>query len=247
MTSIKILQYNMDAMQRGIDYLRTAAKDADVFLLQRVPMEAKKEIENVLDCRLFLLESTPGVGNLCVAMGKNHIGHPFSKMKSVILPSYEKVIEIGKNNKSQGCTALRAQLDNVNIITFLPCYPQDNNDNNDNNSILINDLDRRSDIEFLLNLYKDRPTIIAGDFHTIPGSPQDETTKHLLDKYGFKSHLDEYDTWYVPDHIPSNLDKLVSNIDVDISDVVVYNENINNSMRGHLAISYRLEYNIEED
>ena len=47
MPSIRVLQYNMDAMQRGIDYLRTAAKDADVFLLQRVPMEAKKEIETL--------------------------------------------------------------------------------------------------------------------------------------------------------------------------------------------------------
>ena len=73
MPSIKLLQYNMDAMQRGIDYLRTAAKDADVFLLQRVPMEAKKEIENVLDCRLFLLESTPGRRQFMCCNGKKII------------------------------------------------------------------------------------------------------------------------------------------------------------------------------
>ena len=46
---------------------------------------------------------------------------------------------------------------------------------------------------------------------------------------------------------PSNLDKLVSNIDVDISDVIVYNKNIDRSIQGHLAISYMLEYNVEED
>ena len=244
MYSIKILQYNMDAMARGIDYFAAAGKDTDIFLVQRVPMEKKKEIDNVINCRLFLLESTPGVGNLCVAMGKNHVGHPFSKMKSVLLPSYDKVIANGENNKSQGCTALRAQFDNVNIITFLPCYPQDNNDNN---SALINDLDRRTDIEFLLNLYKDRPTIIAGDFHTSPGSPEDKTTEFLLQKYNYKSYLDEYNTYIKPNQSPFNLDKLISNIDVDISDVIVYNENINNNMRGHLAISYRLKYNIEED
>ena len=244
MPSIRVLQYNMDGMKWGIEYLRNAAKDVDVFLLQRVPMEAKKEIESIIGCRLFFLESTPGVGNLCVAMGKNHSGHPFSKMKSITLPSYEKVVKIGENHKSQGCTALRAQLDGVNIITFLPCYPQDTSDVN---STLINDLDRKTDIEFLLNLYKDRPTIIAGDFHTIPGSPQDETTSFILQKYNYESHLDEYNTWFAPDKSPSNLDKLVSNIDVDISDVIVYNKNIDRSIQGHLAISYMLEYNVEED
>ena len=243
MPRIRVLQYNMDGMQWGIEYFRNAAKDVDVFLLQRVPMEAKKEIESIIGCRLFLLESTPSSGNLCVAMGKNHSGHPFSKMKSITLPSINKVTEIGKKHKSQGCTALRAQLDGVNIITFLPCYPHDGSDG----SIGITDLERKTDIEFLLNLYKDRPTIIAGDFHTSPGSPQDKTTEFLLEKYNYKSHLDEYNTYIKPEQNPFNLDKLVSNIDVDISDVIVYNKNIDRSIQGHLAISYRLEYNIEED
>ena len=234
----------MDNLRWGLDYFRNAAKDADVFLLQRVPMEAKKDIESIIDCRLFFLESTPGVGNLCIAMGKKRVGNPFSKMKSITLPSYEKVVKIGGNDKAQGCTALRAQLDGINIITFLPCYSQDNSDIN---SIRMNDLDRKTDIEFLLNLYKDRPTIIAGDFHTISGSLQDETTSFILQKYNYKSYLDEYDTWFEPDHVPSNLDKLVSNIDVDISDVIVYNRNIDRSIQGHLAITYRLEYNIEKD
>ena len=226
----------MDGMKWGIDYFRNAAKNADVFLLQRVPMEAKKDIESIIGCRLFFLESTPGVGNLCVAMGKNHTNQPFSKMKSITLPSYEKVVEISET--SQGCTALRAQFKGANIITFLPCYPQDNS------PITINDLDRKSDIEFLLNLYKDRPTIIAGDFHT---SPHDKTTEFLLHKYDFKSYLDEYNTYVKPNKSPFNLDKLVSNIDIDISDVIVYDKDIDNSMRGHLAISYSLEYNVEED
>jgi hypothetical protein len=241
MPSIRILQYNMDNLQWGLDYFCNAAKDADVFLLQRVPMEAKKDIESIIDCRLFFLESTPGVGNLCVAMGKKRVGNPFSKMKSITLPSYEKVVKIGGNDKAQGCTALRAQLGGINIITFLPCYSQDNSDIN---SIHVNDLDRKSDIEFLLNLYKDRPTIIAGDFHT---SPHDKTTEFLLHKYDFKSYLDEYNTYIKPNKSPFNLDKLVSNIDVDISDVIVYDKDIDNSMQGHLAISYRLEYNVEED
>lgn len=243
MAKLRVLQYNMDGLRWGMDYFRNAAKDADVFLLQRVPKEHKKEIESIIGARSFMLESTPEVGNLCVAMAKTTTGESFTKMKSVPLPSYEKVVAVGANNKFQGCSALRAKLDGVNIITFLPCYPQDDSDS----PTAITDLDRRADIQFLLNLYKDRPTIIAGDFHTIPGSPQDENTAYLLEKFKFKSYLDEYNTWHKPDHISSNLDKLVSNIDIDISDAIVYNENIDKNIQGHLAISYTLEYNIEED
>lgn len=233
----------MDGLRRGMDYFRNAAKDADVFLLQRVPKEHKKEIESIIGARSFMLESTPEVGNLCLAIAKTKNGHSFSNIKSVPLPSYDKVMKFGEDDKFQGCTALRARLDGANIITFLPCYEQDNNES----PYAIHDSDRKSDIQFLLNLYKDRPTIIAGDFHTVPGDRRDFGTTHILQQYNFKSYLDEYNTWHIPDHQNTNLDKLISNIDIDITDVIVYNKNIDTSIKGHLAISYTLEYDIEED
>ena len=140
----------MDGLRRGMDYFRNAAKDADVFLLQRVPKEHKKEIESIIGARSFMLESTPEVGNLCLTMAKTKNGHALTHMKAVPLPSYEKVMKVGADDNFQGCTALRARLDGANIITFLPCYEQ----NNAEDKYSINDLDRRADIQFLLNLYK---------------------------------------------------------------------------------------------
>ena len=82
-------------------------------------------------------------------------------------------------------------------------------------------------------------------WHEAEGVVEEDT---LIEKYGFVSHLDEYNTWHVPGEEQKNLDKMLTNFDVDIGDVIVYDEKIKNkNIQGHIAISYTLTYDLKED
>ena len=237
MYSIRILQYNCDNLRWGWDYLEKVIKNIDIVLLQRFPKDKKSDLERELGGRSFMVESTPGVGELCVAIGKSNSAPIFSDTESITLPSVHHVIVA--DDPFQGCTALKTVVNGVNLISMLPCYQQ----YGDEYPIL--ELERTGDIEHVLSQFKDTPTIIAGDFHKHPDC---DTTNKIIEKYGFKSHLDEYNTWHMPDKDPSNLDKMISNFELDISDVIVYDEGIRTkNIQGHIAIGYTVSFDKIED
>jgi len=237
MHSLRILQYNTDNLRWGWEYLESVVKDSDIFLLQRFPKDKKSDLEDLLDGRTFMVESTPTVGDLCVVIGKSRRVSSFYGTESIPLPSAQHVMING--DAFQGCTALKTSTSGVNIVSALPCYSQSGGE------FPISEMDRKTDIEHLLKECSDKPTIIAGDFHKHPDC---ESTNTLIEKYGFVSHLDEYNTWHVPGEEQKNLDKLITNFDVDISDVIVYDDKIKNKkIQGHIAISYTLTYDLKED
>ena len=52
----------------------------------------------------------------------------------------------------------------------------------------------------------------------------------------------------MPGEDPSNLDKMISNFELDISDVIVYDEGIRTkNIQGHIAIGYTVSFDKIED
>ena len=62
----------------------------------------------------------------------------------------------------------------------------------------------------------------------------------MLKEYGFTSHLDNYDTFKSREGM-MNLDRLISNFAIDISDIIVHNTDIDIE-QGHFPISYTLNW-----
>ena len=84
-------------------------------------------------------------------------------------------------------------------------------------------------------MFKDKPTIIMGDFHV---DPTVGTINEVITLNGFKSHLDKHKTFrkHGTDEF-FNLDKCISNIDISLSDIKV--DDVEDSV-GHMAITYTL-------
>lgn len=227
MTKLKVLQCNTDNLRHGWEYLSPKVTSVDLLFLQRFPKEKRPELCDAIDGRVFMVQCCPP-HDLCLAIGRSRHAPSFSSTETIVLPSAAHVMNM--DDSFQGCTALKTSMGVTNVISFMPCYPISGVE------YPITDTDRITDIAFLLEKFKDEPTIIAGDFHV---DNTCETTNELLSKYGFKSYLDEYETFYTGNDNYINLDKLVSNIDISISDVNVHKVSTD---RGHFAISYELEF-----
>lgn len=227
MTSLKILQYNTDNLRHGWEYFENVLKNCDIAVLQRFPRNKKAALYDIMDnCRSYMVESCPPHG-LCLAIARNNNSPKFGGIESVTLPSAQHVIAIG--DPWQGCTALKTVIYGVNIVSFLPCYETNGNEYD------ISFGDTKTDIKFLLEKFKDEPTIIIGDFHV---EPTVDSINSIIESNGFKSYLDKYNTFRkqgTDDFF--NLDKVVSNTDIDITGVQVHDvpEGI-----GHMAITYNL-------
>ena len=120
----------------------------------------------------------------------------------------------------------------MNIISFLPCYQTEGEE------FPISFSQTRQDIKFLLEKFKDKPTIIMGDFHC---PPKTDTIDDIIERNGFKSYLDKYPTFRkVGTDQFFNLDKCISNTDISLSDVKVHD--VADGV-GHMAITYTLNIN----
>ena len=227
MTSLKILQYNTDNLRHGWDYFKNNLDKADLAVLQRFPRSRKGELMSLMtDCRAYMVESCPPL-DLCLAIARNKNCSSFSSVESVTLPSAQHVMALG--DMMQGCTALKVLIGGVNIVSFLPCYQTFGTEFD------ISVGDTKSDIKFLLEKFKDEPTVIMGDFHS---DPKEDNINSVLKINGFKSYLDKYNTFRK--HGTGeffNLDKCISNIDISLSDVKV--DDVTDSV-GHMAITYTL-------
>lgn len=230
MTSLKILQYNTDDLRHGWDYFKKNLDKADLAVLQRFPRKQKGELMSLMtECRAYMVESCPPE-DLCLAIARNRHCSSFSGVESITLPSAQHVMALG--DKFQGCTALKVVIAGVNIISFLPCYQTSGTEFD------ISFGDTKMDIKFLLEKFKDEPTIIMGDFHV---SPDVSVINEVIASNGFKSYLDRYNTFrkHGTDEF-FNLDKCISNIDISLSDVKV--DDVEDSF-GHMAITYTLTVN----
>ena len=225
MKTLRILQCNTDNLRHGWDYLDKLLNTSDIALLQRFPRDMNPKLcDSMTGGRTILISSLPPSGNLCIAIARRRSSSSFTGTEEISLPSKQHVIAEG--DEWQGCMALRATISNIDYISFLPCYPTVG-------EFPITDDVRLKDIEFILEKSKNTPTIIAGDFHV---DEKCEKTNALIKKYGFKSYLDNHATFTQGDR-DFNLDKLISNVDISIENVIVYKEDVE---RGHHAIMYDL-------
>jgi len=227
--TIRILQCNTDNLRYGVDYITKLLPKADLLFLQRFPKEYKEKLTEASGHRVFMLESCPK-GNLCLAIAKTTGLITFMDTEAIVLPSHDAVLE--SKDEWQGCTALRTVINGVNFINFLPAYEFKNK----NDECKISDFYRKSDIDFLLKKFKDEPTVIIGDFHVKPNA---DSTNALLQKFGFTSFIDDAKSFKpCKDKETFNLDKFISNIDITVDNVEVYDTVY--TERGHYAISYNL-------
>ena len=227
--TIRILQCNTDNLRYGVDYITKLLPKVDLLFLQRYPKEHKETLTAASGHRVFMLESCPD-GNLCLAIGKTTGLISFTDTEAIILPSHEAVSE--SNDEWQGCTALMTIINGVNFINFLLAYELKDNNNNCKLSAYY----RKSDIEFILRKYKDTPTVVIGDFHVKPNA---DGTNTILQKFGFNSFIDDAKSFKAcKDKELINLDKCVSNIDITVDEIKVY-DNVYTE-RGHYAITYNL-------
>jgi hypothetical protein len=229
MTSLKILQYNTDNLRHGWEYFKRNVEKADIAVLQRFPKNKKSALMEIMSgCRSYMVESCPPL-EMGLAIARNRHAPAFSGVESITLPSAQHVMAIG--DSWQGCTALKTVISGVNIISFLPCYKTEGNE------FPLSEGDTKIDVRFLLDKFKDTPTIIMGDFHV---SPQCEWLTLTLETYNFKSYLDKYKTFRGHDgETYFNLDKCISNIDIELTDVRV--DDVQDAP-GHQAITYTLSY-----
>lgn len=227
--TIRILQCNTDNLRYGVDYITKLLPKADLLFLQRFPKEYKEKLTEASGHRVFMLESCPK-GNLCLAIAKTTGLITFIDTEAIVLPSHDAVLE--SKDEWQGCTALRTVINGVNFINFLPAYEL----KNENGECAISDFYRKSDIDFLLKKFKDEPTVIIGDFHVKPNA---DSTNALLQKFEFTSFIDDAKSFKpCKDKETFNLDKCISNIDITVDNVEVYDTVY--TERGHYAISYNL-------
>lgn len=226
MTSLKILQYNTDNLRHGWDYFTKNLEKSDVAVLQRFPKDKKAALMELMSgCRAYMVESCPPL-NMGLAIARNRHAPTFSGVESITLPSAQHVMALG--DSWQGCTALKTVISGVNIVSFLPCYPTVGTE------FPLQEQDTKSDVRFLLEKFKDVPTIIMGDFHNDPGC---QWINHTLDTYKFKSYLDKFKT-FKTDETYINLDKCISNVKIELKNVMV-DDSVDDI--GHRAITYTLD------
>lgn len=230
MNSLKILQYNTDDLRHGWDYFKKQVENVDLALLQRFPRNKKGELMNLMDgCRSYMVESCPPE-DLCLSIARNSNCSSFGGVESITLPSAQHVMALG--DKFQGCTALKVVINNVNFISFLPCYQSSGGE------FPISFIETKTDIKFLLDMFKDKPTVIVGDFHV---DPSVYVITDMIASFGFTSHLDNYKTFRKQGTDEFfNLDKCISNIDISLSDINVADVP---TSHGHMAITYTLKIN----
>ena len=170
MTSYKFLQYNTDALRLGWDTLEKASSGVDFLLLQRFPKEKQKELCNIIG-KAFLTESINPDG-WCLAIGRADGLSSVGCIETIQLPSTQLIQAIG--DPWQGCSALKGIYNGINLVSFLPCFPENVGE------YPVTKADNENDIESLLSTLADTPSIIAGDFHF---SPSDKNINDLLEKY----------------------------------------------------------------
>ena len=234
MTSYKFLQYNTDALRLGWDTLEKASSGVDFLLLQRFPKEKQKELCNIIG-KAFLTESINPDG-WCLAIGRADGLSSVGCIETIQLPSTQLIQAVG--DPWQGCSALKGIYNGINLVSFLPCFPENVGE------YPVTKADNENDIESLLSTLADTPSIIAGDFHF---SPSDKNINDLLEKYGFKSYLDGHKTFKNPSGHMINLDKLVSNFEIEVSDIVVHTENMDKIAQGHFPITYTISWNLNNE
>lgn len=234
MTSYKFLQYNTDALRLGWDTLEKASSGVDFLLLQRFPKEKQKELCNITG-KAFLTESINPDG-WCLAIGRADGLSSVGCIETIQLPSTQLIQAVG--DPWQGCSALKGIYNGINLVSFLPCFPENVGE------YPVTKADNENDIESLLSTLADTPSIIAGDFHF---SPSDKNINDLLEKYGFKSYLDGHKTFKNPSGHMINLDKLVSNFEIEVSDIVVHTENMDKIAQGHFPITYTISWNLNNE
>lgn len=227
--SLRILQCNTDNLRYGIEYITKLLPKVDLILLQRFPKEYKEALTKASGHRVFMLESCPE-GNLCLAIAKTTGLITFIDTEAIVLPSHNTVVE--SNDEWQGCTALKTVINGINFINFLPAYEV----KDENNHCTVSDFHRKSDIDFILKEYKDKPTVIIGDFHVKPNA---DATNNTFQKYGFESFIDDAKSFKpCKDKDAFNLDKCISNIDIKVDNIEVYSTVY--TERGHYAVTYDL-------
>ena len=233
MKPLRILQCNTDNLRHGWKYLENLLQTSDIAILQRYPKDMNPELCDSMESgRAVMANTMPPVGKLAVAIARRKGVTPFIGAEEIKLPSFQHVIAEG--NDWLGCVALRVKHNDINIISFLPCYPTVG-------EFPVTDDERLKDIEFILNLYKDEPTIIAGDFHV---DEKCKKTNELLKKYDFTSYLDKHKTFTQPSGELINLDKLVSNINMKVSNIETHVKKFDGDIKqGHHAITYEIEIN----
>ena len=227
MTSLKILQYNTDNLRHGWEYFTEHLAKADIAVLQRFPKQKKPILVELMSgCRAYMVESCPPL-DLGLVIARNRHAPSFSGVESITLPNAQHVMAVG--DAWQGCTALKTVVSGVNIVSFLPCYQTEGDE------YPISFSQTRQDIKFLLEKFKDEPTVIMGDFHCPPNTAM---VDDIIENNGFKSYLDKYATFRkVGTDQFFNLDKCISNTDISLSDVKVHD--VEDGV-GHMAITYTL-------
>ena len=230
MTSYKFLQYNTDGLRLGWDVLEKLASDSDFLLLQRFPKDKQKELCEITG-KVFTAESVSADSFglvLARAEGLSSIG----SVETMYLPSRQLVQAIG--DKWQGCTALKGTYNSqVTLVSVLPCFPANVGE------YPVTMEDSLKDIDYLLSNLKDSKTIIAGDLHW---TPEISEVNRLIEKHGFKSYLDGHKTFKNGSGQYINLDKLIANFDIDISDVKVYTDD--SITQGHFPITYTVSWDL---
>ena len=135
-------------------------------------------------------------------------------------------------DRFQGCTALKVVLGSVNVISFLPCYQTEGGE------FPISFAETKADVKYLLEMFKDEPTVIIGDFHADPNC---NMINDVIKINGFKSYLDKHNTFRKSGTDEFfNLDKCISNIDITLSGISV--DDVSDG-HGHMAITYTLHIN----
>ena len=228
MISYKFLQYNTDNLRLGWSILEKLAGSSDFLLLQRFPKDKQKELCNITG-KAFLTESVMHK-NMSLAIGRAEGLSSVGGVETINLPSSQLVQAVG--NEWQGCTALRGMYNNIRLVSVLPCFPEPMGE------FPITKEDNEKDIQFLLEKFKDKPTIIVGDFHF---SPEDNAINELIESNGFKSYLDGHKTFKTSTGHFINLDKLLCNFSIDISDIIVHNVDTD-MQQGHFPITYTLSW-----
>jgi hypothetical protein len=185
---------------------------------------------NVTEGRFYIENSVPGCGDLSLSIGRKRDSCTLQGMDTIVLPNKQHCCAI--EDYWQGTVAMKTTIvGGVGLVNILPCFA------NDSGEFPIYKQQTLKDIEFVLQQCTDDPFIIVGDFHL---SPDNEELSTLLEKYKFRSLLDNIDTFYnTNNENPFNLDRFITNSDVvSISDIFVDYDVKNKN--GHLAISYNL-------
>tara|TARA_B110000858_G_scaffold186186_1_gene229083 strand:+ start:249 stop:944 length:696 start_codon:yes stop_codon:yes gene_type:complete len=228
----RILQYCTNDFLHGSDYFDEVTTDVDYALFQRLPIKNELSSSNIKEIHLERSISNMR-DSLYVGIARLEGTSKFVSCVSFNLPS--KDIVRATNNKFQGSKALCTGIDKVVLCSMLPCYP------NGQDGGTIVGKDTLDDVEFILNKLKYTKCIIAGDFHHAPG--MFNNLDKLIESYGFKSYLDNYDTFVAPHNGDKfNLDRMISNIpNLEVSNIKVHQPS---NPKTHLAISYDIDFDI---